>query len=63
MANLKPFGKIPSAMTSQSLQNGKQDLSSIAVKHLTPLEIKSLRQSMIDAHHQMMKMPLTTKVR
>ena len=58
MANLNNSGNKHSAMTSQSSPSGKQNSSSIQVKVLTKSEIESLRQSKIDAYHQMMKMPL-----
>ncbi|OPH39937.1 hypothetical protein [Moraxella equi] len=53
---LEQFWQKPLVMTSQNLANGKTNSSSIAVKVLIKSEIKSLRQSKVDAYKQMMAM-------
>lgn len=58
MATLKTGGNKSLVTTSQGSPNGKQDLSSIRVKHLTKSEIESLRQSKVEAYEKMMKLPL-----
>lgn len=56
MAILNNGGQKNLAMTSRNSQNGKHDLSSTHVKHLTKSEIQSLRESKRKAHEQMMQM-------
>ena len=56
MEVLKTGGRNISATTSRNLQNGKQDSSLTPVRHLTKLEIQSLRDSKKEAYERMMSL-------